>query len=89
LPNGGQPSPAQIAKAQQAALNFSKCMRAHGVTNFPDPTFSTGGGIGIKIQEGSRSGLNPNDPTFQTAQQACQGQLGFPKGPLSTPAGAK
>jgi hypothetical protein len=79
LPNGGQPSPAQIAKAQQAALNFSKCMRAHGVKDFPDPTFGNGGGIGIKI--GSRAGgLNPNNPTFKAAQKACQGQLPFGKG---------
>lgn len=79
LPNGGQPTPAQVAKAQQAALEYSKCMRSHGVTNFPDPTFSNGGGIGIKI--GSKGGnLNPDNPTFKAAQQACQGRLGFPKG---------
>jgi hypothetical protein len=88
LPNGGQPSPAQLAKAQQAALAFSKCMRAHGVTDFPDPTFATGGGIGIKIQANGGN-LNPNDPTFQAAQRACQGRLGFPKGQPSTSAGGK
>jgi hypothetical protein len=85
LPNGGQPTPAQIAKAQAAALSFSKCMRSHGVPNFPDPTFSSSGGIGIKIQAGSKSGLDPNNPTFKTAQQACQGQFPFgPKGEAST-----
>jgi hypothetical protein len=87
LPNGGKPSPAQIAKAQQAALNFSKCMRAHGLPDFPDPTFSTGGGIGIKIQ--ATGGLNPNDPAFQKAQQACRGRLPFPKGAPSTSVGPK
>jgi hypothetical protein len=90
LPNGGQPSPAQIAKAQQNALEFSKCMRTHGVANFPDPVFSTGGGIGIKIQANSKGGLNPSDPTFQKAQSACQGQFGFAKGPASlSPPGGK
>jgi hypothetical protein len=87
LPNGGRPSPAQIAKAQQAALEFSKCMRAHGLPNFPDPTFTTGGGIGIKIQ--ANGGLNPNDPTFKKAQEACRGRLPFPKGAPSTSAGPK
>jgi len=89
LPNGGQPSPAQIAKAQQAALSFSKCMRAHGVRNFPDPTFSADGGIGIKIQAGSKSGLDPSNPTFKKAQQACQGRLPFGKGGGTTSSGAK
>jgi hypothetical protein len=87
LPNGGQPSPAQIAKAQQGALDFSKCMRAHGMTDFPDPTFSTGGGIAMKIQ--AKGGLNPNNPTFRAAQQACQGRLGLAKGGGTTSAGPK
>ena len=79
LPNGGRPSSAQIAKMQTAALAFSKCMRAHGVTDFPDPTFSTGGGISMRIQ--AKSGdLSPNSPTFQAAQQACMGRLKAAKG---------
>jgi hypothetical protein len=41
-------------------------MRAHGVPNFPDP--SSGGGINIA----PGSGLNPQSPAFQSAQQACQ-----------------
>ena len=89
LPNGGQPTPAEIAKAQQAALSFSKCMRAHGVSEFPDPTFSSNGGIGIKIRPGSKSGLSPNNPTFRAAQQACQGRLPFSKVGGTTSAGPK
>ncbi len=81
LPNGGKPSPGQIAKAQQAALNFSKCMRSHGLPDFPDPTFSTGGGIAMKIQ--AKGGLNPNDPAFKAAQQACGGRSPLAKGPPS------
>ena len=38
LPNGGQPTPAQIAQQQQKLLAFSACMRAHGVKDFPDPS---------------------------------------------------
>jgi hypothetical protein len=86
LRNGGRPTPAQIAKAQQAALEFSKCMRTHGVPDFPDPTFSTGGGIRMKLQVSGA--LNPSNPTFQAAQKACRGTLG-PKGLLSTSAGPK
>jgi hypothetical protein len=57
---GPKVSPAKL-------LAFSKCMRAHGISDFPDP--SPGGGISIHTQPGSD--LNPNDPAFQTAQKAC------------------
>ena len=44
-------------------------MRAHGLTNFPDP--SPGGGINIS----SGSGINPASPAFQSAQTACSKRL--------------
>ena len=75
LPNGGQPTPAQIAKMQRGALAFSACMRRHGVTDFPDPTFS-GGGVGLKIRSrGGASDLNPSSATLQAAQKACRGNF--------------
>jgi hypothetical protein len=49
-------------------------MRQHGVTNFPDP----GSGGGISVSGGPGSGLDPNSPTFQAAQKACQGLLPKP-----------
>jgi hypothetical protein len=81
LPNGGQLSPQQQQQMQQQALAFSQCMRSHGVTDFPDPQFqSGGGGVGIRIGgangKGGPGDLNPDDPTFQSAQRACQSQLG-------------
>jgi hypothetical protein len=72
LPNGGQPTPAQLAQHQQQMLAFSACMRAHGLKDFPDPS---NGGLQIHSHPGSD--LNPNNPTFQKAQQACQGHLPF------------
>lgn len=45
-------------------IAFSKCMRAHGVTNFPDP--SGGGGLNI-----AGTGINPQAPAFKSAQAAC------------------
>lgn len=48
------------------ALKFSQCMRSHGVSNFPDPGSS--GDITITPS----SGLNPQSPSFQSAQQACK-----------------
>jgi hypothetical protein len=51
------------------ALQFAGCMRAHGVTNFPDP------GSRGEIQINAASGLNPQSPAFQTAQTACNKYL--------------
>jgi hypothetical protein len=77
LPNGGQPTPQQQAKMQQQLLAFSKCMRAHGIKDFPDP--SNGG---LRLSAGAGSDLNPNNTQFQAAQRACQGNLPFE--PLKT-----
>ncbi|HET7048040.1 MAG TPA: hypothetical protein VFI54_07200 [Solirubrobacteraceae bacterium] len=61
-------SPAKSATAAyRAALAFSRCMRAHGLTNFPDP--SPGGGIQLRITP--NSGINPFSPTFKAAQASC------------------
>jgi hypothetical protein len=70
-PNEGKPpSPAEQAKAQEAALAFSACMRSHGVPKFPDPQFS-GGMTRISIG-GKDSGIDPGSPVFQAAQKTCQ-----------------
>ena len=71
LPNGGRPTPAQIAKMQKAALAFSACMRSHGLKDFPDPSF-TGGGVQLRLGGGPGSDLDPNSPLFQKAQGACR-----------------
>jgi hypothetical protein len=69
---------AQSSTNQSAFVNFSKCMRTHGVTNFPDP--SAGGGI----QLSSSSGINSFSPAFKAAQSHCRKLLpggGPPTGP--------
>ena len=86
LPNGGHPSAAQTDKLKAQALAMSRCMRSHGVPNFPDPTFQTGpgGGVaaGIRI---SGAGINPNSPAFQAAQKACAQFFGGPKTTAKAP----
>jgi hypothetical protein len=67
LPNGGHPPPLSASR-RAALLAFSRCMRAHGITNFPDPTFQNGG-VGLRF--GSSSGIDPSSPAFQAAQKAC------------------
>ncbi|WP_067808026.1 hypothetical protein [Actinomadura formosensis] len=66
MPNGGKPpkpNPEQIAQMR----GLSKCMRDHGITEFPDPDPNGG----IKIQAGKGTGLDPESPKFKDAQKAC------------------
>jgi hypothetical protein len=73
---GRQMSPAQRQQATAAALRMSQCMRAHGITDFPDP--NSQGGIGIQVTPGSD--LDPNNPQFKAASAACQHLLPRPPG---------
>ncbi|HUA44599.1 MAG TPA: hypothetical protein VMA77_05190 [Solirubrobacteraceae bacterium] len=67
-----------------AQLKFAKCMRAHGVASFPDPTSS--GEIG---DDGAISGVNPSSPAVQGAQTTCSKFLFHPPGlPGGPPASA-
>jgi hypothetical protein len=50
--------------ATTEAVAFSRCMRSHGVSDFPDPN---GSGVWPKRQVQSAAG----EPSFQTATQAC------------------
>jgi len=77
-PNGGAPpSPAQQAKLLAQSLQYSKCMRSHGITDFPDPQ-SSNGRVGFSITASPGSDLNPNNPQFQAAQKACETLLPRP-----------
>lgn len=68
LPNGGHPPPLSAAR-KQAMLQFSACMRAHGLPNFPDPMFGSGGKVELRATP--QEGIDPNSPGFQRAQAAC------------------
>jgi len=53
-------------------LAYARCMRSHGLLDFPDPT-NSGGGVGIILpKSGPGSDLNPDNPRFKTANQACR-----------------
>lgn len=60
-------------------LAFADCMRANGVTNFPDPN----PGRGLLF---AANGLNRSSPAFRSAQAKCMKLLpnGGPPGPGST-----
>jgi hypothetical protein len=64
-------SPAQQAAAKAQALKYSQCMRAHGISDFPDPD-SQGN---FQVQGNAGSDLDPHNPRFQAAGKACQHDL--------------
>jgi hypothetical protein len=56
------------------ALKLSRCMRAHGITGYPDPT-AHGGQISITLHVTRGSNLNPHSPQYQAARNACKAFL--------------
>jgi hypothetical protein len=76
----GQNPAAQVAQAGTQALRFSRCMRARGVPNFPDPSIkSNGSGVAVTIRlHAGSGGIDPHSPQFQAAQQACRSILPKP-----------
>jgi hypothetical protein len=79
-PGVGSVSPAQQHHDQAQALKCSRCMRAHGITNFPDPDSSGR----IPVRSIGSAGLRPASPQFQTAVKGCgqyqPGNIHFPAG---------
>jgi hypothetical protein len=59
------PTSAQRREVAAQSLQFSRCVRGHGVPNFPDPD-STG-----RIPDPATVGVNQGSPKFQLANQAC------------------
>jgi hypothetical protein len=56
--------PEEVERMQQQALEFAQCMRDNGV-DMADPTFEDGGRMTQSLE------VDPEDPTFQAAQEAC------------------
>ena len=65
------PNASQAAQDRPALLKYARCMRAHGIPDFPDP--QPGGGFSIKQTPGSD--LNPNSPLYEAADNACKHYL--------------
>jgi len=69
-------SPAQVAQVRRRGLEFARCMRGHGVPNFPDPDVSrpqSGGNQTVLLP-----GVNLQSPAVRAAASKCGGG---PKGP--------
>ena len=63
-------SPQQYQQLLSQGLKYSACMRAHGITNYPDPS-TAGGGLVI----GAIPKADADLPQFPAAEQACRSLL--------------
>jgi hypothetical protein len=61
-------------------LKFARCMRSHGVPDWPDPALDRGRAIFDPLT----AGIDPNSPQVSTKIDACQhvfpASLGIPPG---------
>ena len=64
----GQGSPTLTAQEQQDYLKAAACMRSHGITNFPDPTFP-GGHVNLPQIPSS---IDISSTQFAQARQTCE-----------------
>jgi hypothetical protein len=84
LPNGGHMSQAESQRDLRAMLRFARCMRSHGVPNWPDPTYDSAAGWGFNLVH--VHGFDPNSPQIDHKMSECSQML--PAGvrvPLSRP----
>jgi hypothetical protein len=63
--------------AHASTLAYARCMRAHGIADFPDP--DANGNLGLNGQPGSD--LDPNNPAYKAANNACKSLLPAPQAP--------
>jgi hypothetical protein len=80
-------TPAQHAQLESKYLGFARCMRSHGISDFPDPVTGSGGHPGFRLQGRSSSDLNSNNPALQREAEACQQLLGHQFRFVFTPSG--
>jgi hypothetical protein len=66
---GGSSGNGAKASAADNALKFSRCMREHGIKDFPDPRVS-GAGVKLTFKAGGPGGPSPQ--TMERAQTACR-----------------
>jgi hypothetical protein len=67
LPAGIMAPGASAGPSKAVLLKYAKCMRAHGVSNFPDPTKFPGGGWGFDLV-----GQTHTSPDFEAANARCK-----------------
>jgi hypothetical protein len=69
-PVGGQGTESHFDQLMTSMLKFAACMRAHGITNFPDPVPYGNGGVELLIPSGI--GVDIHSPQYARADSICQ-----------------
>ena len=62
-------SPSESAAEKARGLQFSQCMRLHGVPNYPDPSLGPNGEQVINL---GPAHVDPSSPIVQAADGACR-----------------
>jgi hypothetical protein len=78
--HGSTAKPSSSGKVFEQALLYSKCMRANGVPNFPDPQ-RQGNGVNVSV------GKNVDKSQMKKAQEACRDKM--PQGDADGPNGGR
>ena len=60
--SGAPPTPAQLLQTQREVTRFARCIRSHGVSNFPDPTVAP---------HAFKDAMSNPSPAFQSAYTVC------------------
>jgi hypothetical protein len=63
------PTQAQQRRQLTADLKFARCMRSHGLPDFPDPTAGPDGPVFVFS---ASSGIDPHSPQILAKAHACQ-----------------
>jgi len=86
--SSSSPGTPSASVRSQSTLGFSECMRADGVTDFPDPGLKLSGSFNSLAGIEFPATINPSSPAFQAAQTACAKLLpGGGPGSQQPPAG--
>ena len=67
------PTPAQQEQELVNDLKFARCMRSHGLSNFPDPITSSNGTVEFVFH--ISSGINPRSPQVLAKAHECESVL--------------
>jgi hypothetical protein len=77
LPNGGQPAQAASPQLLSKVLEFARCMRAHGLPGWPDPTPTPSGPVPYTFNLMGERSFDPRSAQVSVANNKCMSITGL------------